>query len=123
MGMTKEQLREYNYSRDVLGPLGFTDADLDTLHRWEARLHTISEQQCNGFQDWRGNWDQAASDAADKREESIERKVTALVESKGLTVSFNGDPRGGAIRLHLPADADGHKRYNSWDGETWGIFW
>lgn len=121
--MTKEGLREYNTTRDLLSEFGFTDYDLDMLHRWESGLHSLDEKLCNGFQDRRGDWDEKATEQAERRVGSIEHKVTALVESHGLTVEFNGDPRGGAIRLHIPPDAEGHRRYNSWDGETWGIYW
>ncbi len=122
MSYTKAQLTEYNRTREVLGEYGFTDEDLDMLHRWEANLHTIAERHCNGYQDWRGNWDQKAADKDERKEERIMARVTALCESRGVTVTFNGDPRGGAIRLLLPAE-NGRKRSNSWDGETWGIYW
>jgi len=123
MSLTKEQLHEYNRSRDILSKYGITDQELDQLHRWESNLHTIAERQCNGYQDWKGNWDQKAADKDEAKEQRVMDRVTALVESHGLTVEFNGDPRGGAIRLILPADENGHKQTNSWDGETWGIYW
>ena len=121
--MTKRQLHDYMRSRDVPSRYGFADAELDSLHRWEANLHTISERQCNGYQDRRGDWDQQAADKDERKEEGITARVTALIESKGSAVDFQGDPRGCAIRIKLPADENGRRESNSWDGESWVIDW
>jgi hypothetical protein len=62
------------------------------------------------------NTEWAARDA--KKEVRIQGKVRALLEPLGIGVQFNGDPRGGAIRMLLPDHTS-----NGWDGETWGIYW
>jgi len=82
--------------------------DLDWLHRQETTLHRLSEYSCNC----------GLSPAQERKEANIENKVTALLEMYGITVRFNGDPRGGAIRMILPDHTS-----NGWDGETWGICW
>ena len=122
---------EYARAYEALKPYGFTHDDLASLHRWEATLTRLSENQCNGWPTWRNGhleygWSQEANDREQKQAERIERRVTRLVEDgrhPGVTVSFQGDPRGGAIRLLLPADDAGHRVHNSWDGESWVIDW
>ena len=81
---------------------------LDTLRRHESALHRLAERECNF----------GLTDKEQHREESIERKVCAIADELGFRVTFNGDPRGGAIRFILP-----NRESNSWDGETWGIYW
>lgn len=120
---------EYANAYATLKPYGFTHADLAQLHRWEATLTRLSENQCNGwYSPLKGyyDWDAEQSDRELAQAERIEKRVTRLVEDgrhPGVTVDFQGDPRGGAIRLLLPADAEGHRVYNSWDGESWVIDW
>ena len=102
---------------------------LDKLHRYETTLHRISENHCNGYprtiteirdgkmyryevedQKW------AERDA--KKEESIQNKVIELCKQYDIEVKFNGDPRGGAIRMLLPDHTS-----NNWDQESWGVYW
>ena len=82
--------------------------DLDWLHRQETTLHRLAEDACN----------YGLSPSQEKKEARIENKVTDLLSLYGITVKFNGDPRGGAIRMLLPDHSS-----NGWDGETWGIYW
>ena len=132
---TKQQAREFqrifNKFREIVPQLEYdgTAALLNQLHRYETTLQRINENDCNGHprtkteyrdgkkyrfevedQEW------AARDA--KKEASIQGKVRALLEPLGIQVQFNGDPRGGAIRMLLPDHTS-----NGWDGETWGIYW
>jgi len=53
-----------------------------------------------------------------KRESNIEEKVKLIASVLNFKVSFNGDPRGYAIRFELP-----DKSYNNFDGLTWCINW
>jgi hypothetical protein len=102
---------------------------LDKLHRYETTLHRISENQCNGhprmiteirdgkmyrYQVEDQKW--VERDA--KKEEVIEKKVVDLLQQYNIEVRFNGDPRGGAIRMLLPDHTS-----NNWDNESWGIYW
>jgi hypothetical protein len=126
--MSKKSI-EYANTYEVLKPHGFTHADLDTLHRAESTLNRLNEEECNGWPVMHNDgrvyydWDQKRADANKVKSDRIEARVTRLVESHGLTVSFGGDPRGCAIRILLPADENGRRRYNSWDGESWVIDW
>jgi len=102
---------------------------LDKLHRYEKTLHRINENECNGhprskieYRDGKMyrydvedlQW--AERDA--KKEVSIQNKVRELLKPYNIEVKFNGDPRGGAIRMLLPDQSS-----NGWDNETWGIYW
>ena len=110
--MTKQEREEYARSRVVLEEYGLTSSDLDRLHRYETALHRISERQCSE------EMSEAETARVERREAAAEKAVQKIAEAHGLTVRFNGDPRGGAIRLVLPSG-----KSNNWDGETWGIFW
>lgn len=102
---------------------------LDRLHRYEATLRRINENDCNGHPRMKTEcrdgkmfryevedekWEQRDR----KKEISIQNKVKAIADMLGFKVQFNGDPRSGAIRFILP-DAQS----NNWDNETWGIYW
>jgi len=102
---------------------------LDKLHRYEKTLHRINENDCNGhprskieYRDGKmyrydiEDIEWANRDA--KKEVSIQNKVRELLKPYNIEVRFNGDPRGGAIRMLLPDQSS-----NGWDNETWGIYW
>lgn len=136
MTYTKRQIEEYQRIENKFCELfypAFPDMDitmiLNRLHRYETTLQRINENDCNGhprmkteyrdgkiyrFEVEDEKW--AARDA--KKEKSIHEKVTALLKPYNIEVQFNGDPRGGAIRMLLPDHTS-----NGWDGETWGIYW
>jgi hypothetical protein len=102
---------------------------LDKLHRYEKTLSRINDNDANGhgrlkteYRDGKKyqfevedlQW--AERDA--KKEQSIQNKVIALLKPLNIQVRFNGDPRGGAIRMLLPDHTS-----NNWDQDTWGIYW
>ena len=102
---------------------------LDKLHRYETTLSRINNNDCNGhprikieYRDGKKyeyqiediEW--ASRDA--KKEVSIQNKVIALLKPFKIEVKFNGDPRGGAIRMLLP-----DRTSNNMDNDTWGIYW
>ena len=102
---------------------------LDKLHRYETTLHRISENQCNGhprmiteIRDGKMYRyeveDQKWAERDAKKEESIQNKVIELCKQYDIEVKFNGDPRGGAIRMLLPDHTS-----NNWDQESWGVYW
>ncbi len=76
--------------------------DLDRLNKLGKRVHRISENQCNGFQDYRGDWDQAASDNADKAVEKIKAEITTICARNGWDVKINTDPRGWPLKVLVP---------------------
>lgn len=87
---------------------------LKNLGALERKLNNYNTMLCNGIRD------EQQEESVQKRVAAAEYKVRAIVASwlAGCTVSFNHDPRGAAICLHLPSG-----RYNSWDGETWRLTW
>jgi hypothetical protein len=102
---------------------------LDKLHRYEKTLSRINENDCNGHPITKTEYrdgkmyryeveDQNWVERDAKKEESIKNKVIALCEQYDIEVKFNGDPRGGAIRMLLPDHTS-----NNWDMESWGIYW
>ena len=138
MSLTKKQIEEYqriehkfldmfyNYPKITSTEIRSL---LNSLHRYEVTLHRIAENDCNGhprivtehrdgktyrYEVEDQNW--AARD--EKKEKSIQSKVIELLKPYGIEVRFNGDPRGGSIRMLLPDHSS-----NGWDGETWGIYW
>lgn len=82
---------------------------LDTLHRYETSLTNLNTRACNG---------EIEDSIYEKKTTNIESKVKTIAESLGFGISFNHDPRGASICFILPS-----KKYNSWDGETWRLFW
>jgi len=136
MAYTKRQIEEYQRIENKFCELFYPEFPnmnitkiLDYLHRCETTLQRINENDCNGhprmkteyrdgkmyrFEVEDEKW--AARDA--KKEKSIQEKVIALLKPYNIGVQFNGDPRGGAIRMLLPDHTS-----NGWDGETWGIYW
>jgi len=103
--------------------------DLNLLHRYEATLRRINEDECNGWprevverrdgKTYRYNVTDEKWQARDQKTEiSVKKRVKAIADKYGIGVDFNGDPRGGAIRFTV---TDG--RSNNWDQKTWGIYW
>jgi len=102
---------------------------LNALHRYETTLHRINENDCNGHGRLKVEYrdgkkyeyeieDLKWAERDSKKEQSIQNKVRALLKPFNIEVRFNGDPRGGAIRMLLPDHTS-----NGWDSETWGIYW
>lgn len=62
-----------------------------------------------------------------EREKTIEREIAAQLravraDGGSIGVTFEGDPRGYTVKLHLPP-IDGRKPHNTWGGAEsgWGI--
>ena len=91
---------------------------LNKLHRYEKTLHRINENACNGWPNGQGYENQEWRKKDEKTEKRIESKVVEIAKALGFGIRFNGDPRGNAICFLLPSG-----RYNSWDGETWRLYW
>jgi hypothetical protein len=79
--------------------------------------HRIAENDCNGYADSLGNWDELAAERADRKRAQIEARITALVATLPLCgapnlrkaryplgVKFQGDPRGATVKITLPSD-------------------
>ena len=78
------------------------------LKHMANRLHRYAEAACN----------YGLTEQQEKRVASLEKRVAKLCQDMGLTVKFNGDPRGYAVKVQLPSG-----RYNTWGGaeDGWGI--
>lgn len=84
----------------------------EKLLRYGATLGRLAEEQCNGYQDRNGNWDEKATERSERKEERIERKVTELCAEWGCKPVFQGDPRGNTLKIQVP---DGYT--NDWGKE------
>jgi hypothetical protein len=82
---------------------------LEKLHFYESRLSNLNTQYANG---------DIQEEEHTKKTASIEAKVKIIADQLGFKVDFQNDPRGAAIMFYLPS-----KTYNSWDGESWRLFW
>lgn len=80
--------------------------ELMTLIRYAKSLHRIALHDCNGTKTKR----------MESIEASTEKKITAIAAKFGLTVHFDGDPRGYVVKLHAPKG----DVYNTWGGKETG---
>lgn len=62
-------------------------------------LHRLYENQCNGFADYQGNWDEKASIRADKREGRLTKEAHAIAEELGVHIYLQRDPRGATVYI------------------------
>lgn len=138
MALTKRQIEEYQRIEHKFLDLFYQypkvtgteiRAILDKLHRYETTLNRINENDCNGHPRMKTEYrdgkmyrfeieDQAWAERDAKKEALIQKKVIEILKPLNIEVRFNGDPRGGTIRMFLPDHTS-----NGWDGETWGIYW
>lgn len=93
-----------------------TEGDIQSaalrLLRYGATLGRLAEEQCNGYQDWHGNWDERAEKRAEAKEARIVARVEALCAEIGCKPNFQGDPRGNTLKIIVP---DGYT--NDWGRE------
>lgn len=83
----------------------------ERLHRLETTLSRLAEDECN----------YPVYDSA--KQERIEKLAERLIrETLGCDCYTQRDPRGYCIRMYL-VDDEGHKWFNTWDGETAGLAW
>ena len=110
--MNSKQRKEWERAVEVAGHMPGNRFDLAPrvaeLLSMARRLDRYNEVECN----------YGVSEAQQKRIANLEKRVTALCGELGISCHFNGDPRGYAVKLHLPDGA-----YNTWGGkeEGWGI--
>ena len=87
-----------------------TSGQVVELLAYAQRLHHYAETACN----------YGLTPAQEKRVTNLETKVKAICADLDLAISvkFNGDPRGYAVKLMLPSGD-----FNTWGGkeEGWGI--
>ena len=78
-----------------------------TLLALARRLNRYNETECN----------YGLTERQQKNVERIEQHIRQLLPLE-IGITFNGDPRGYAVKLHFPSGV-----YNTWGGksEGWGI--
>ena len=81
---------------------------IDWLHRQETTLHRLAEVAC----------ERELTRAEQSKNDRIESRVRDLLTLYQIPVRFEGDPRGGTIRMYFVSGAS-----NNWGGDDWGIFW
>ncbi len=81
---------------------------VDWLHRQESTLHRLAELAC----------DRELTRQEQDKNDRIEARVVDLLTLYQIPVRFEGDPRGGTIRMYFVSGAS-----NNWGGEDWGIYW
>lgn len=132
--MTKTQIEDYQDTEAIFwkespGFKGNMEEALNQVHRAETTLHRIAENQCNGHPKeivecrdgrfYKYNVEDEIWRLKDEKTElRLRVKIQSIADELGFKVTFNGDPRGGAIRFILPSG-----KSNNWDGETWGVYW
>jgi hypothetical protein len=119
-----EQQRKYIDKRRILSAMCATaevngneykwyemEAIADRLHRIEATLSRLAEEQCN----------YPVYDSA--KQERLEKLALKIIsDTIGCKAYTQRDPRGYCIRMYL-IDENGDKWFNVWDGETTGLAW
>jgi hypothetical protein len=87
--------------------------DTVTFERIERALRAIFTRQCNGYVHERtGREDEAGKLRDERREAKLRAEAEELAKRIGLSIHFNGDPRGAAIKIHTPRTG----AYNSFGG-------
>lgn len=98
MTTSTRTIREQNLLQ--LGAVVGTDAI--ELQRIARALHKLDEQACNGYQDWRGNWDEAAEKRAEKRQLRLVNEALEIVAAHGNGLYVQSDPRGWPLYVYTP---------------------
>lgn len=116
--MTKKQIRDRDETiaqfcmqinhHGSPGDIMSVEELVDWLHRQETALHRLAETACN----------RELTEREKKREAGVETRVRDLLALYHVPVRFEGDPRGGTIRMQFVSGAS-----NNWGGEDWGIYW
>jgi len=81
---------------------------VDWLHRQESTLHRLAETACN----------RELTHREQDKNDRIESRVRDLLTLYQIPVRFEGDPRGGTIRMSFVSGAS-----NNRGNEDWGIYW
>jgi len=115
---TKQQIREYDETiKHMLQkvsewnlPVTYSHVknDVNWMHRQETTLHRYAELAC----------DRELTARERTKVTRIEDRVRDLLALYHVPVRFEGDPRGGTIRMTF-----GDRISNNWGGEDWGIYW
>ena len=107
-----KQREYYNHDRSIVCErLHITKNEYNSFRRYGQSLHSIYENQCNGFKTITGAWDEVAEKKANDKETLIVAKVIALAKSLKLFYYFQTDPRGATIYLSFdPIEDNNYNR-------------
>jgi hypothetical protein len=71
----------------------------EELRKISRKVHKIDENDCNGYQDFKGNWDERAEKQAEKKKEKLLLRADEISQEFGLKAFHQGDPRGCSLYL------------------------
>src|SRR5690606_2185118 len=72
------------------------------LKIFESKLTRIHENQCNGYKDRNGDWDQVAADQDKRSENSHIDTLHSILDPLGIKFKINGDPLDYSIKMIFP---------------------
>lgn len=104
-----------------LGRLGFGLDAIEEFASISRKLHRIDERSCNGYQDGRGDWDEAAEHRAELRacrlwetaKSIVAEAIAAGTVPAGTRCYHQSDPRGAALYVCGPDVAEPIDRHYS----------
>lgn len=85
--------------RGLLSNMFDSPAELERLISIGRSLHRLYENQCNGFQDYQGNWGEKASIRADKREGRLTEEAHEIAKELNAYIYLQTDPRGATVYI------------------------
>lgn len=91
----------YNYQRKAQGceKLGITEGQWSYIKRISTTLGYLYANECNGFSDDAGNWDERANKRNEARIARWESYAIAFAKRNKLHIYLQTDPRGASIYL------------------------
>lgn len=79
------------FHQDIFGSVA--RKDVQDMVRKAKEYHRIQEHDCNGTK----------TDRMTTRESNLEIEIKVIANKYGLSVHFDGDPRGYCVKLHTPS--------------------
>jgi hypothetical protein len=70
-----------------------------TLSKISRKIKKININQCNGYKDKSGNWDEEAEKSDTRKEAKLLNKASEIAQAIGLKVYHQEDPRGRSLYL------------------------
>lgn len=83
------------------GPM-FIQRQAELLMRYNATLHRLAEELCNGYQTFDGKWDEKRTVASEKKQARIEQRAAEVAQAIGGKIITQGDPRGCVLKVVFP---------------------
>ncbi len=75
------------------------------LQKISRKVGKIDENDCNGYQDIKGNWDEQAELKADKKRTKLLKNASEIAQAIGFKVYHQADPRGCSLYLITEEEA------------------